>query len=110
MKFKVLHGIHSEGYRTYGVGTVVDSKSDLSKFNRPGSVRFQQVPDDTPTQEQAAQLAAEAGAKDNTLPTPLKDMTVNELKRLAEDEEADLEGAKTKEQIIAAIELNREEG
>jgi len=48
-KFQVLRGVHSEGKRVYGPkdqktgedtqpdGDVVDSMSDLSKYNIPGS-------------------------------------------------------------------------
>lgn len=42
-RFRVLHGHHSEGGKSYGKGDIVDSASDLSTLNAPGAVKFELV-------------------------------------------------------------------
>lgn len=43
MRFRVLHGKHREGGRTYVRGEIVDSATDLSKLNAPGAVKFEKL-------------------------------------------------------------------
>ena len=58
-RFRVLRGLHNESGRTYQAGEVVDSKSDLTKFNRPNSVKFERVLEETPAPQEAVAVAAE---------------------------------------------------
>lgn len=50
-RFRLLSGIHNEGGRTYKPGETIDSKTDLNRFNVPGSVRFEQVGPGRPRKE-----------------------------------------------------------
>ena len=96
-KFRVLHGLHSEGGRVYDAGSVVDSKSNLLRFNQPGAVKFQALPDST-------LLDSTPVSEPDTEPTDLlENMTVADLRKLAEEEEINLDGTTRKDQIVAAI-------
>ena len=111
MKFRILRGIHSEGGQTYGVGSVVDSKSDLGRFNSsPDEPRFERVfsdPEETRAaamagcpelQPKAAAVAEQPAAKD-----AFDGKTVEELRGLAEEMEIDLGKARTRDQILAVL-------
>jgi hypothetical protein len=107
--------------RTYSAGDVIESDNDLveklgnGKFayvgpppNKTTSVRPPLTDDDN-----RARVDEDARAKDHDgdqPPQPLADpthMTVAELRDLAETEEVDLAGAKTKSEIIEAIDRKR---
>lgn len=54
-KFRILAGQHLEGKHLYRKGEVVETESNLLKFNAPGmSPKFEKVEDDTPASYQAA--------------------------------------------------------
>ena len=98
MKFRVLCGVHSEGGRTYGVGSVVDSASDLSRLNYPGVERFERLNVPDPLAVAVADLPKEEPAKDS-----FTNMTVEELRKFAEEAEVDLGKARTRDQILAVL-------
>lgn len=62
MWFKVQSGVHNEDHRTYYVGDVVNSRTDLAKrFNIPnGCTKFQRL---NPLEIQVAQKAAKDDTK-----------------------------------------------
>jgi len=60
-RFKVLAGVHSEGGRTYETGDIVDSRSDLTKHNSPGSIKFQRLPDEPDDSSQQTGISRTAG-------------------------------------------------
>jgi len=101
MRFKVLRGCHAEGKRVYQRGEVVTTDVDLAKrFNSPGSIKFQQLPDDSPVQQ-----AAEAGydSADEPSVVQLEAYTVKQLRDLADSNDVDLVGFTKKEEIINAL-------
>lgn len=92
--FRVLHGHHHEGGKTYSPSDgVFASKSDLLKFNKLNAVKFEKVHDYVPKTEQSDGDG-------------LDSFTVAELKEYAAAEEIDLTGVKTKEEILAKIRGN----
>jgi len=109
MKFRVLCGVHSEGGRTYEAGSVVNSKSDLSRLNYPGVERFERLPDGDLPKSDPAEVAAAAQAGYDTAnemqskKDSLDGMTVEELRKFAEGKEVDLGKARTREQILAVL-------
>ena len=117
MKFKVLRGVHSEGGQTYGVGSVVDSKSDLGRFNSsPDEPRFERIFSGPESAAEETRAAAMAGCPEiqpaavtghPVEPPAAKDSfdgkTVEELRGLAEEMEIDLGKARTREQILAVL-------
>lgn len=115
MAFKLLRGYHRDWShkidrdtrqrtttkRMFKPGEVVESEKDLAKlFNRPGSVKFERLPD--PPQAQISQ-SQETVAVQRKPDVDLEAMTVRDLRELAEQEEIDLSGATTKEQIVKAL-------
>ena len=119
-KFKIEHGHHSERGLLFQQGSVVDSVSDLAaKFNSPGAVKFTAVPADTeahpgiqmenlhslPPQEEP--LTEHSKPTESIVPDQseetLKAMTVADIQKFAAEEEIDLSGCKTKEQMIKTI-------
>ena len=105
MKFKVLRGMHAEGGRTYEVGSIVDSASDLCTLNYVSSApRFQRVESDP---EEVSAAALKGYDTINEMQPAKKDaldgMTVEELRKFAEESEVDLGKAKTREQILAVL-------
>lgn len=104
MKFKVLHGLHYEGKNSdgkakcYKRGDVVDSASDLDKkFNSPGSIKFERVPDSTAVTVAEPELAEQ-----------LEKMTVPQLREFAAEHEIEIDSAYSKKSdvidcIIVAI-------
>jgi len=92
-KYRLLAGTHTTGStaknnrRRYHVGDIIESDEDLVKrFNRANSVKFEVVPD------------SNGGVSDG-----LDDMTVEELRQLAEAEEIDLGDAVRKPRIIRIL-------
>ena len=110
MQFKVLRGIHSESGRTYYAGSIVDSKSDLLTMNHVSSTpRFQRVESD-PSETHAAALKGYNTINEIQSPKakePEKDafttMTVDELRKFAEETEVDLGKARTRDQILVVL-------
>ena len=112
MKFKILRGTHSNGERhpqtnkliTYRAGDIFESITDLVKLH--GREKFERAADnavlsrtplkvnatETPHQEASAYTAKE-----------LEGMSVDELKRLANEEEIDIGNLNKKNDIIARI-------
>lgn len=112
MLFKLLRGYHKDWtYRTdaegrrqtssqrlYKPGETVESDRDLAKlFNHPGSIKFERLPDPPQSTAQPAVAVAERPDVD------LDSMTLRDLQALAETEEIDLGGAKTKDQMVKVI-------
>jgi len=83
-RFEVLRGIHSEGGKTYMVGDIVDSRSDLSKFNIPDGPQRYRVISDTENDS-------------------LDKLTVAELRKVAEEREVDISSATRRDQFINLI-------
>lgn len=89
MKYQVLAGQHREGGKTYNKGDVVDSKTNLLRLNADGlDPKFRRVEEDGNV----------AVANDG-----LDEMTVDDLKAFAAEEEIDLGKATRKEDIVSAI-------
>lgn len=135
MKFRVLRGNHAEGTYPaghpwagraiiYEIGEIVDSNSNLAKFNAPGPLgpKFQRVydPNVKATDKVAQGLAIarqqeEAAVYDDgngphgpavqpQLPSDgLDDLTISELKKLAKEEGINLTNNVTKEEAIRMI-------
>lgn len=118
--FRVVNGSHSNGERdpatgkliTYKKGEVFESKHDLVKtHNSNVSVKFERMPEGAlPSRSPVAQ-AAIAGASQALTPpgksafgsAELEVLTIEELKKLAEQEEIDLGKLTSKKDIIARI-------
>lgn len=136
MKFRVLRGNHAEGTYpeghpwagraiVYHINDVVDSASNLSRFNNPGPLgpKFQRIYDpNLPATDkiglglQEAKKVEHALAQDDGNGNPsfappidnsqnnfLESMTVEELRKLAEEEEIDLPTKGSKSEIIKLI-------
>jgi len=95
--FKLLSGVHSHGDRVYNVGDIVESGIDLEKrFNAPGSLRFQRLrEEDLPNRDPSS--------PGNSPRTALEALTVNQLRKLAEEYEIDLADATKKDDIIGIL-------
>lgn len=115
-RWQVVAGSHIENdlegnEAVYSQGTKFWSKNDLSKFNGPGAVKFEliekKVVDDPRREVSLAPAAPESlpssPAQVSGMET-FNSMTVQELKKWAESEEVELGAAKSKEQILQAIE------
>ena len=130
-KFRVLVGKHNEGGhvdekgnrikgRTYRVGEVIDTADDLSRLNASGAIKFERVEEErgasrpaptTPTTPKSPTPPTPAPVNPTTPTTPtapvtpknLEAMDIKALQALAEEEEIDLKGAKTKEEIIKVL-------
>lgn len=94
MKFRVLAGwaCDDDGVTQHGPGSVFESKHPLDDmFNTASSKKFERVGDSRPV----------------AVAEPIRDrfdnMTVNELRTFATEEEIDLGGAKTKQELITKI-------
>lgn len=126
-KYRLLAGKHSQKeenpetkqkeVKIYKRGDVFESKHDLLKFNAgPGAMKFEKVEEPPP------RAASRAAAPPPEPPPPpeaktiqppprnqqeyhaaLDKMTEKDLRALAAEEEIDLKGAKTKEDIVKAI-------
>ncbi len=119
MRFRVLRGNHVTGSRKKGTyhkftkGDVVDSTVDLVK--RFGGVKFERLPDgpDMAAVTEAARTGFSGADYESATAVAKKDdgaygdMTIEELRLLAEEEEIDLGGAKSKAAIIAALRAAR---
>lgn len=131
MKFRILRGNHSEGkypqghpYQgksiVYDIGEIVDSKTNLARFNSNGPLgpKFQRVYDATPATDKARQAKeiadrreAEAVYDDGNGPhgpvqlpaDGLESMTLAELKKLAKEEGVTLPQNTTTEDAVKAI-------
>ena len=132
MKFRVLRGSHSEGKYpvghpwankpiTYDVGEVVDSASNLAKFNAEGPLgpKFQRIYDGTPAtdkvkmgaeiarQQEAALLADDGngpGSRAPDLPPDgLDAMSLQDLRKVAKEEGVSLPSNVTQEAAVEAI-------
>lgn len=113
-KFRVVHGRHHEGGRTYKQGEIVDSKTDLSRLNAPNAIKFEKVAESIPvtpvsipqeeteTVEEAPMQELEV-EEEVSVEDDFETMKVAELKQLAEAEEIDLDGATRKADIIERI-------
>lgn len=122
--FRVLSGTHCEGERgpdgklvKYRRGDVFRARGDLDKtHNHPGSIRYERLPENTPTKN--ANVVAQAAAEgfntaftdsDQSPPgvqsifADLQKMDVAALTKFAQEEEIDLGNLKKKEEIIAQI-------
>lgn len=62
-KFRLLAGKHVEGGRTYVVGDIILSDSDLLKFNQPGAVKFELVGDRRSYEQQREEAEARIPSK-----------------------------------------------
>ena len=134
MKFRVLRGNHAEGKYPdghpwagrsiiYENGEVVDSKTNLARFNNPGPLgpKFQRLYDKTPatdklkqSMEIAKRMEAAAVYDDGNGPNGpmqqpevvsdgLEEMTVPELKKLAKEEGINLPTNANQTEIINLI-------
>lgn len=112
-KFKVVQGKHSEGGRRWVPGTIVDSKSDLSRFNRPGEQdKFVEMPDSVEAspgvpiitrnvvkdgQQQATQVSVPPARY------KLDGMSMKDLQQVADAEEVDIKGLTKVQDVIAKL-------
>lgn len=104
--FKLLRGLHSEAQDeqgnsiVYKKGDCFESKSDLSKHNKPNSHRFQAL-ESLPTEASSSQDTAVA---DGYTEEELKRLKIGELVQICNDEEIDLDGVpKRKKELISKI-------
>jgi hypothetical protein len=133
MKFRVLRGSHSEGSYpkdhpwagkpiVYVAGEIVDSTTNLAKFNAQGPLgpKFQRIYDNTQATDKVQQGFKQAqheeairNADDGNgpgapiqpqLPSDgLDEMSLQDLRKLAKEEGVALPSNSTKEEAIAAI-------
>jgi hypothetical protein len=134
MKFRILRGNHSEGKYpaghpwagksiVYEIGEIVDSASNLAKFNANGPLgpKFQRIYDATPATDKVRQgleianrQEAEAAYDDGNGPhgphgvPPLPDdgleaMSLTELRKLAKEEGVTVPSNATSADIVKAI-------
>lgn len=93
-KFRVLRGFHVQDGREYGVGQVVESRSDLCLLDPPraesASRKFERVSD------VAVDLAP-------STEEDLAKKTVDELRKIAADLGIDVGKARTRQQMINII-------
>lgn len=133
-KFRVLAGVHSEGYSQGGRplvfksqraggatgGDVANSDVDLCKLNKGGCLKFERVSDSVPETYKdhgapadgiiQSVLTADASAAPSPTPAPssaaadpFADMSVEELRKLAAEEEVDLGKAAKRDDIVAIL-------
>jgi len=102
-RFRVLIGVHSEGGKTYGkdemAGDVIDSKSDLSKHNSFGAIKFARITDDghsivdvTPAPDQ-----------DESGNPNFDKMTVLQLKEFATENDLEISEASSKAELLVIV-------
>ena len=98
-KHQVFVGEHKDRTIHYLPGDVIETENDnLLRFNKPGSIKFELVPNDTPTKEEEA-----ASQQDDSEEDAFAGMTVSQLVGLAEQDEVDLQGATKKADILAIL-------
>lgn len=112
--FKLLRGRHVTGRakerKTFiaGKNDVIVTRHNLLKFNGAGvTPKFRKISDEDlgPAQAQSTDMR-NSQAPPPQKPEPndaLNDMTVDQLKKLADEEEIDISGAKTKAELIERI-------
>ena len=100
-KFKLLCGLHSEGKNEdgsptmYRKGDIVDSASNLLKCNSPGSIKFEQVSDDT---------LQKVENTSNELLAELKLKSIPQLREFIEASELEIDtSTMRKHEIVQAI-------
>lgn len=131
LRFRVLRGNHAEGkYSTghpwagrsvvYEIGEIVDSKTNLARFNSNGPLgpKFQRVYDTTPATDKAKQALEIAQQREAAatyddgngphgpmqLPSDgLEDMTLAELRKLAREDGVSLPPNANQEDAVKAI-------
>lgn len=133
MKFRVLRGNHAEGKYPkghswegrsiiYDIGEIVDSKTNLARFNSAGPLgpKFQRIYDSTPATDklrQAADFARQQEAEviydDGNGPhgpvqsqepaDNLDSLSLSELKKLGKEEGITLPANATQEEIIRTL-------
>ena len=103
-QFEVLQGSHNEYGKTYGPKSIVNSRSDLRRHNKPGSQKFRFI---GMVEEDAVEPDPEKGPSQVYPATPSDDtlsgMSIQELRKFAEQEEIELGTAKSKSEILVAI-------
>lgn len=103
VKYLLKSGMHvtgrGAGRRVYNPGDVIETDTDLTRFNVPNAPpKFEVVHGD------AVAAAAKKGFETVGVPADgLDAMTVADLRAMAAEEEIDLGGAATKAAIVAAI-------
>lgn len=108
--YRVLAGKHHVGTgvnrKVFKAGDIVTTDSDLMQFNQPGAAKFEVVDSvgrpktNKPVEKR---IQSKATVPDIPLGDGLGDMTVNELRAMAEEEEIDLGSASRKDEIVKAI-------
>lgn len=110
MKFKVLRGTCCLGERdtktnklvTYRQGNIIETNTDLVALH--GREKFEKMPDDTPVTRTSAKATSTSPQETSGYTAKeLEGMSVEELKRLAAEEEIDLGNLSKKNDIIARI-------
>lgn len=132
-KFKILRGNHTESKYpeghpwagrniVYDIGEIVESKTNLARFNSPGPLgpKFQRIYDSTPPTDKIRQGLAIAKKQEEEAtyddgngphgPTPsqpaednLDGMTLAELKKLAKEEDIPLPANVTQAEAVKLI-------
>jgi len=108
--YRVLAGKHHVGSgadrKVFKAGDIVVTNNDLLQFNQPGAAKFELVDSVGRPKSQKPiekRVQPKAVTPDIPLGDGLEDMTVNELRAMAEEEEIDLGSASRKDEIIKAI-------
>jgi len=98
--FRLLRGKHINGGKTYKKGDLIHTTADLARFNcGPGSMRYQEI---NPVEE-VAPAQSETPAPSPQEENSNTDYTLEELRIIADDEEVDITGLTTKEEIVKAM-------
>lgn len=109
MRFRLLAGMHIQNdpmsgkERIYRAGAVFESVTDLA---RRWPEKFERVLDSTPLTPDPAASGMDASPSSAPLPSSgdeYEGMTVKELQALAAEEEIDLKGARTREEILTVL-------
>jgi hypothetical protein len=98
-KYRIVRGIHIEAGVVYksGENNILESASDLTRFNLPESFRFEKLTENTPTS--IVSDPSSATTNDDGLET----MSEAELRKFAESEKIQLPKGAKKEDVIKAI-------
>lgn len=102
-RYMLMSGLHSEDGKTYTPKDVIETGRDLTKFNSPGLPPKFELLDENNRPVQQHWRDEPVAQDDNPVVGTLRQMTVEQLREVAADEEVDLGDARLKEEIVKLI-------
>lgn len=101
-RYRVMHGTLSSGGKIYNQGDTIDTDKDLLQHNLAGVDKFLLIGDTPdPSNSKSENSSQESDAVYTR--EELEQMTVPDLREIAEGEEIDLMGASKKNEIISRL-------